>query len=398
MDYGISNIIGHEKPIRFLNELFVNDRIPSGLLFYGQKNIGKRFVAISFAASVLCRDYSYFTGGRAGINGINQIAENPPALSLFEEENSKDSGNEEPGGHKTTDAKALSGYFCGKCPSCKGVLNGTNQNLIIVEPAGNSIKIEKINQVNSLLSLTPAFEGHRFVIIDDAQAMNPNAMNALLKILEEPPDKTVFILISSNINSLLPTIISRCSLLAFKPIPDEVLFGAFKAELTETADDILTVYSRLAKGSYSNFEKFASGQYFETRKRVLTLIFNEPFYGNSALLGYDMSDEFNRVLKNSNEKNKDKDNENKVELFEIFLFILRDIYIYRMTKNGKLLYNIDICKDIEKFIKDSKITPQRLLNMIELTAEYIDKTGYNLNKTIGMDAYFSDLLAQNILR
>ncbi len=395
MDYGISKIIGHEKSIGFLNELFANDRIPQGLLFYGQKNIGKRFVATSFAASVLCRDYSYCTGSRTG---IKENPENPPALSLFEEKDYKDSKNEESGNYKTADAKTLSGYFCGKCPSCSGVLNETNQNLIIVEPSGNSIKIEKIHQVNSLLSLTPSFGGHRFVIIDDAQAMNPNAMNALLKILEEPPDKTVFILISPNINGLLPTIASRCSLLAFKPVPDEVLFDAFKAMLPETPDDILTVYSRLAKGSYSNFEKLAGGQYFETRKSILTLIFNEPFYSDSALLGYDMSDEFNRVLKNLNEKNKDKDNENKVELFEIFLFILRDVYIYRMTKNEKLLYNIDICESIGKFIKDSKITPQRLLNMIELTAEYIDKTGYNLNKTIAMDAYFSDILAQGMSR
>lgn len=397
MDYGISNIIGHEKPIQFLNGLFVNDRIPSGLIFYGQKNIGKRFVAVSFAASVLCRDYSYYTGG---ISGVKENSENHPDVSLFEDKDSKDYKDEESGGYKIADAKALSGYFCGECPSCTGVLNEANQNLMIVEPAGNSIKIEKINQINSFLSLTSAFDGHRFVIIDDASAMNTSAMNALLKTLEEPPDKTVFILILSNINGLLPTIVSRCSLLAFRPIQDEVLFDAFKAKFPDMRDSVLTVYLRLAKGSYSNLEKLAGSKYFETRKSVLTLIFNELFYRSSELFVYNMADEFNRILKNlkDKDKDKDKDNENKTELFEVFLFILRDIYIYYMTRNEKLLYNIDVCDDIGKFIKDSNITPQILLNMIELTVNYIDKMGYNLNKTIAMDAYFADLLTQNTMR
>ena len=376
IDYRISNIIGHKKPIQFLNGLFVRGRIPSGLIFYGQKNIGKRFTAVSFAASILCKDYLYYNDSSA------EIKENSDAKTLLE------------------------GYFCGKCPSCRGVLNETSQNLMIVEPAGNSIKIEKINQINSFLNLTPTFKGHRFVIIDGAEAMNPNAMNALLKALEEPRGGTVFILISSNINSLLPTIVSRCSLLAFRPVQDEDLFEAFKAKFPDMAGDILTVYLRLAKGSYSNFEKLVSGKYFEIRKSILTLIFNESFYRYSTLFEYNMADEFNRILKNlkskknDNDKDKDndKDNENKIELFEVFLFILRDIYIYYMTKNEKLLYNVDICGDIRKFIKDSGVTPRMLSNMIELTVSYIDKMNYNLNKAIVMDAYFADLLTQNMLR
>ncbi|MCL4542475.1 MAG: hypothetical protein M1458_01850 [Deltaproteobacteria bacterium] len=361
-DYRISNIIGHEKPIQFLNNLFARGGMPPGLIFYGQRNIGKRFVAASFAASVLCEDYSYYNGNPA------EIKEN-------------------------SDTKTLNRYFCGKCPSCRGVLNGTNQNLMIVEPAGNSIKIEKINQINSLLNLTPAFKGHRFVIIDGAEAMNQNAANALLKTLEEPQGGTVFILISSNMSGLLPTIVSRCSLLAFRPVQDEVLFKAFRAKFLDMAGDVLRVYLRLAKGSYSNLEKLAGGGYFEMRKSILALIFNESFYRRQALFKYSMADEFNSILKNLKGNDSDNKNENEILLFEAFLFILRDIYIYYMTKNEKLLYNIDIKGDIGKFIEDSGITPRALLNMIELTVNYIgEASSYNLNKSIAMDAYFTDLL------
>lgn len=360
--YRISNIIGHERSVQFLNGLFVNDRIPSGLIFYGQKNIGKLFTALSFAASVLCKDYSLYNRD-AGL------------LELEEKD------------------LELDKYFCGTCPSCTGVLNGTNQNLIFTEPEGNSIKIDKIHRINSLLNLTPAFGGHRFVIIDDASSMNPSAMSALLKILEEPPDNTVFILISPNINGLLQTIVSRCSLLNFRPVGDELLFKAFKSKFPDMSGAVLMMYMRLAKGSYSNLERLVIGKYFETRKSILALIFNELFYKNPALLMYDMSDAFNGILKNFKNSNEDR-----TELFEIFLFILRDIFIYYMTKNEKLLYNIDICEDIGKFIKDSHITPDRLLGMIELTVSYIDKMSYNFNKTIAMDAYFSDILTQNVSR
>ncbi len=368
--YHISNIIGHKKPIQFLNGLFVNDRIPSGLIFYGQKNIGKLFVALSFVASVLCKDYSSCN------YDIDQLE--------CEEKDFK------------KEKYSLGEYFCGKCPSCVGVLNGTNQNLMVVEPDGNSIKIDKIHRINSLLNLTSTFGGHRFVIIDDASAMNQHAMGALLKILEEPPDKTVFILISSNISGLFQTIISRCSLLDFRPIEDEILFKAVKGEFQDMRDDTLAVYMRLAKGSYSNLKKLIVGRYFETRKSILALIFNKLFYKNATLLTYDMSDAFNDILKNFKDddgyQGNDKGNEDRVELFEIFLFILRDIFIYHMTKNEKLLYNMDICDDIGKFITDSNITPDRLLSMIELTVNHIDKMSYNLNKTIAMDAYFTGLL------
>ena len=65
-NYDISNIAGHKKQLEFLKGLFFSGRMPSGLLFYGQKNIGKRFTAAAFAASVLCGDYRAFAGEGGG--------------------------------------------------------------------------------------------------------------------------------------------------------------------------------------------------------------------------------------------------------------------------------------------------------------------------------------------
>ena len=114
---------------------------------------------------------------------------------------------------------------CGKCPACRGILNGTNSNFIFIEPKNDSIRIEKIHELNSYMSLTPFYDNYRFVIIDNASKMNASAANALLKILEEPPERSVFILITTSMSSILPTIISRCQVLEFKPFRSRINFS-----------------------------------------------------------------------------------------------------------------------------------------------------------------------------
>lgn len=96
-------------------------------------------------------------------------------------------------------------------------------NVIIIEPENKDIKIESIrNLIKDLVFAAP--EGNkRFVIIDEAHRMNQASANALLKTLEEPPQDTVFFLLSSNMHKMLPTIISRCELVKFPPLENSKL-------------------------------------------------------------------------------------------------------------------------------------------------------------------------------
>ncbi len=343
-NYDISNIAGHKKQIEFLKGLFFSGRMPSGLLFYGQKNIGKRFTAAAFAASVLCGDYRTFAGEGGGSPSLN---------------------------------------FCGKCPSCQSFLNGSSRSLLIVEPSGSAVKIESIHKIDSFLSLTPAYPGYRFIIIDEASSMNASAANALLKMLEEPLGKTVFILTASNTGMLLPTVVSRCLLLGFSPIPDEDLSEVFKSEFPVLSGETLKFYSKLSRGSYSAFRGLVEGKYLEKRDFLIDIIFKELFaeYKNKACVRnpYDISVKFNTAEK---------------EDFELILFILRDIYIYKMLKNEKLLYNEDIADKIRKFALDLPLSSKDIVHMIESTVEHIEKiNSYNLNKSIASDSYFSELLS-----
>jgi DNA polymerase-3 subunit delta' len=81
------------------------------------------------------------------------------------------------------------------------------------------IKIERVRELCHTLSMKPYEAGLRVVIMEEAQAMNPESSNALLKMLEEPPDRTVFILTAPTPDDLLPTIASRCQTIRFHPLP-----------------------------------------------------------------------------------------------------------------------------------------------------------------------------------
>ena len=90
----------------------------------------------------------------------------------------------------------------------KKIISGSHPDLLVLE--GDDIKVDKTRTVGEFLSLKPAESSWRVVIVDSADAMNRNAANALLKILEEPPAQAVLILLSHNYGRLLPTIRSRC--------------------------------------------------------------------------------------------------------------------------------------------------------------------------------------------
>ena len=113
---------------------------------------------------------------------------------------------------------------CGECASCRRIARGVHPDVITVEPGeSGSIKIEQLRDVIDRSQYRP-FEGRkRVVIIDEADAAGADAQSALLKTLEEPPSASVFILISSIPDALLPTVLSRCPRLRFGPLaPAEV--------------------------------------------------------------------------------------------------------------------------------------------------------------------------------
>ncbi|MFH1154254.1 MAG: DNA polymerase III subunit delta' [Pseudomonadota bacterium] len=116
------------------------------------------------------------------------------------------------------------GKPCGTCLQCRKITSGSHPDIIEISPLKDRIRISQIREVFSQISVKPHEARWRMILIPNAGKMNSEAANALLKMLEEPPARTFFVLIAGALTDLLPTVISRCSHIRFKPISrDEVL-------------------------------------------------------------------------------------------------------------------------------------------------------------------------------
>ena len=167
---------GHEKTRARLARLLSERRVPHALLFSGPQGVGKKQAALATAAAFLCLE-------------------------------PKD------------------GLACGECASCKALAAGTHPDFFTVLPetsgkAARSVKIEQIREMRGAVARAPRFSTRRVVLLDDAETMNDAAANALLKTLEEPPGDTLFLLVTGARQALLPTIISRCTIIPFAPLDD----------------------------------------------------------------------------------------------------------------------------------------------------------------------------------
>jgi DNA polymerase III subunit delta' len=170
-----STVFGHRRLLSLLSRAIARDTLPPALLLAGPSGVGKRRVALAIARAVNCLE--------------------PRATSEFERE------------------------ACGKCASCRRIERGVHPDVIVIEPGDTgSIKIEAIRDVVDRAGYRP-FEGRRrVVIIDEADALVDAAQNALLKTLEEMPPGSIFVLVSSLPDALLPTVRSRCPRLRFGPL------------------------------------------------------------------------------------------------------------------------------------------------------------------------------------
>ncbi|MCX5888860.1 MAG: DNA polymerase III subunit delta' [Deltaproteobacteria bacterium] len=124
------------------------------------------------------------------------------------------------------------GDACGVCPSCRRLAAGTHPDFLVIEPTSEGhqpqIKIEQIREFRRLTSYPPLGGGWRVALIKPAEALtaqNDAAANALLKTLEEPPDRHLIILTTQVEADLLPTVVSRCHKLAFAPLPAALIAG-----------------------------------------------------------------------------------------------------------------------------------------------------------------------------
>jgi DNA polymerase III subunit delta' len=169
---------------------------------------------------------------------------------------------------------------CGECASCRPFLAGTHPDFLVVDrdPGKRELTVAKFigdreqrgkTGLCHDLSLRPVAGSRKFAVINDADTMNDEAANALLKTLEEPPDGAMLLLMASNLDSLLPTIRSRCQLVRFSALPDaDVAALVLQAEWVTSAEEARQL-AALAEGSLAAARRLSAPGFRDLRNRLI---------------------------------------------------------------------------------------------------------------------------------
>ena len=147
--------------------------------------------------------------------------------------------------------------YCNHCKSCIEFDSNNNPDFQIIEPDGNSLKIEQIRQMQRKIIEAPIISQNKVYIINDADLMTIEAQNCLLKTLEEPPEFVTIILIGTNENNFLSTIKSRCTIIKFQDIENSKIKDYLKNEYDIiVSDNLLEIFG----GSIGKAEKLKDKQ------------------------------------------------------------------------------------------------------------------------------------------
>ncbi len=176
-------VLGQDRIVQQLKEDIRKKQCKHAYLFVGSPGIGKRTLAQAFAKSLLCLD-------------------------------------------PLPDADA-----CGICHSCKIIAHNNHPDLYTMHPEpGKEYKIEEIREMQKELSYKSFSGSHRVVLIDEADKLGSIGGNSLLKIMEDPPFGTVFLLVANSVDSLLETMVSRCQVMRCMPLKRDIVMSLWEQE------------------------------------------------------------------------------------------------------------------------------------------------------------------------
>ena len=219
-----TNIIGQEQLKEHLQNAIAMNKVSHAYIINGERSSGKEFVAKVFAAALQC-----------------------------------ERGGTEP---------------CGECHSCIQAKSGNQPDIIFVShDKPNSIGVEDIRaQINNDIGIKPYSSPRKVYIMNEGEKMTVQAQNALLKTLEEPPEYAVILILTANVDSLLPTILSRCVVLNMKPVPDHKVKKYLMEEL-EIPDYKANICVAFARGNIGKAKMLASSEEFEkVKEEAVTLV------------------------------------------------------------------------------------------------------------------------------
>lgn len=320
------DILGNERQKKILRRALQKERIPNSLLFCGPEGVGKESMALMLAKAMNCQK-------------------------------------------KKEDA-------CEVCSSCRAINRANFPDVMEISSDGNVIKIDQMRILKQTAYFKPMVGKKRVFIVDEAEKMNEEAANSLLKILEEPPLFSHIILITHNPDLIKPTIKSRCQILSFQPVSREDIektllekgFGKERAKVIS-----LLVGGNLKKALHLEWEEIQAKRE-QAWQLFLSLIRKENvafFLRNYASPRVLIREELEQVL-------------------EILSSYCRDLILIKERGDIHYLLNPDYAEEFKR--------TESLLSL-DKSMDYLEKIDYalyamqrNLNMNLLITSLFSSMI------
>ena len=313
------DVVGQEKAIKYLLKSIKEDNIASSYIFTGKEGVGKKTTAIQFAKSIHC-------------------------------ENIQDNWQS-----------------CENCNSCRKINMQICPDFQIIEPEKGTLKIEQIRKFCKEIHIKPFENNKKIYMINNAENLTIDAANCLLKTIEEPPEYAVIILICSNINAMLPTIISRCQALYFGTISStEIEKNILKKSKLEISK--IKLISKIAQGSIGKaYNMMSDGDYFNRREALLNSV-AEIIPGKMDSAIFDRKEKIFSDLSKSN------------EILETILLWYRDLLLIKELNCKKYIVNDDKLKILKS--KAELYSKNILIDILEYLLQIQEYIKRNVNKNI----------------
>lgn len=314
---GFNDIIGHDTIKEHLKKAIESDHVSHAYILTGETGMGRKSLANAFAMTLLC-----------------------------------EKGKSEP---------------CMECHACKQVMSSNHPDLIFVghEKPG-SIGVDDIReQINDTIMIRPYSSYYKIYIVDEAEKMTVQAQNALLKTIEEPPAYAIIMLLTTNQEAFLPTILSRCVQLKLKPLKDSVVKSYLMGSLgiKESRADI---YAAFARGNLGRAIHLASSEEFQ-------LLYSELLHMLKHLKEMDIMELLFYIKKM---KDENLDIYGCLDFMQLWY---RDVLMYKVTQDINLL----IFR--EEFNTMKEMSAASAYDGIERILKAIDKARIRLEANVNME-------------
>ena len=345
----LDQLTGNNRIKKLLREMLKARRIPGAMLFTGEEGVGKKLFALEIAKALNCRAPEEGEG----------CGTCPPCIriSKFNYPQSGDSDD------------------------WKGIIWTDHPDVGLVTAPKRVLLVEQMRAIEREANFRP-FEGRaRVFLIDDADKLNDSSANALLKVLEEPPDTSHIVLLTARPAMLLATIRSRCQMLRFSPLTAAEIETHLVANKIAGAAEAATL-ARIARGSLGRAVE-QDFQEFTTQRAAMLKVLEALAAGDDRI----------QLLRSAEEQNAAPVKDEFESRLDILETLIRDAWMLSLNAPSDRVVNHDLLPQLERISKRlSGLRPAGWISQIE---EMREQLIVNINRKAATDALFLTMAASS---